>query len=103
VPKGWDRTSIEMNTRPIRVERDIRREDLLTPAQEGTALLLAACLGCGVMISLLFVFFPLLLVTFAGADLGAWLMGLVLVTAITSAAFLFVWEHRSRRDFVNEL
>jgi hypothetical protein len=92
-----------MNTRPIRVERDIRREDLLTPSQEGTALLLAACLGCGVMISLLFVFFPLLLVTFAGLDLGAWLMGLVLVTAITSAAFLFVWEHRSRRDFVNEL
>jgi hypothetical protein len=103
MPKGWDRASLEMNTRPIRVERDIRQEDLLAPAQEGIALLLAACLGCGVMISLLFVFFPLLLVTFAGVDLGGWLMGLVFAATVASGAFLFVWELRSRRDFVNEL
>jgi hypothetical protein len=103
MPKGWDRASLAANTRPIRVERDIRREDLLAPAQEGIALLLAACLGCGVMISVLFVFFPLLLVTFAGVDLGAWLMGLVFVAALASSTVLFVWELRSRRDLVNEL
>ena len=61
--KGWDRLSLEANTRPIRVERDISQEDLLAPAQEGTALLLAACLASGLMASVLFVFFPLLLVT----------------------------------------
>lgn len=101
--KGWDRLSLEVNTRPIRVERDISREDLLAPAQEGIALLLAACLACGLMLSVLYVFFPLVLITFAGFDLGAWLMGSVLAGALLSGAFLFVWEIRSRRDFVNEL
>jgi hypothetical protein len=101
--KGWDRLSLEANTRPIRFERNISREDLLAPAQEGTALLLAACLACGLMLSILFVFFPLLLITFAGFDLGAWLMGSVLVVALLSAVWLFVWEIRSRRDFAAEL
>jgi type IV secretory pathway TrbD component len=101
--KGWDRVSLTVNTRPIRVERDISRDDLLAPAQEGIALLLAACLACGLMLSLLYVFFPLLLITFAGFDLGAWLMGSVLVGALLSAAFLFVWEIRSRRDLADEL
>jgi hypothetical protein len=103
MPKGWDRTSIAINTRPIHVERDIRRQDLLAPAHDGIALLLAACLGCGLMISLLYVFFPLLLITFAGVDLGAWLIGLVLASAVVSTIVLFVAEIRSRRDFVNEL
>ena len=72
MPKHWDRVSLEVNTRPIRVERDIRREDLLAPA-------------------------------YAGFDLGAWLVGSVLVGALLSAAVLFVWEIRSRRDFAAEL
>ena len=101
--KGWERASLEVNTRPIRVERDIRREDLLVPAYEGIVLLLAGCLACGLMLSFLYVFFPLLLITFAGFDLGAWLMGSVLVGALVSAALLFVWEIRSRRDFAAEL
>jgi type IV secretory pathway TrbD component len=101
--KGWERLSLEVNTRPVRVERDISRADLLAPAQEGIALLLAACLACGLMASLLYVFFPLLLITFAGFDLGAWLMGSVLVAALLSGALLFVWEIRSRRDFLGEL
>jgi hypothetical protein len=101
--KGWDRLSLEVNTRPVHVERDISRDDLLAPAQEGTALLLAACLACGLMASVLFVFFPLLLITLAGIDLGAWLMGSVLVGALLSGAVLFVWEIRSRRDFAEEL
>jgi hypothetical protein len=103
VAKGWDRLSLEVNTRPVRVERDIRREDLLTPTSEGTAQLLGACLLCGVMLSVLYVFFPLLLVTFAGFDLGGWLVGSVLVGAIASSVGLYVWELRSRRDFLNEL
>jgi hypothetical protein len=101
--KGWDRASLEVNTRPVRVERDISREDLLAPGQEGIALLLAACLACGLMLSVLYVFFPLLLITFVGFDLGAWLMGSVLVGALLSAAILFVWEIRSRRDFADGL
>lgn len=103
VAKGWERASIDLYTRPVRVERDIRREDLLAPSHERTGLLLAACLLCGAMLSVLYVFFPLLLITFAGFDLGGWLMGSVLVGALAGAIVLFAWELRARRDFANEL
>lgn len=101
--KGWDRLSLEVNTRPVRVERDIRREDLLTPSGQGTAFLVGACLLCGLMLSVLYVFFPLLLITFAGFDIGGWLLGAVLMGAVASSIGLYVWEIRSRHGFVNEL
>jgi hypothetical protein len=101
--REWDRPSFEMNTRPIKVERDIRREDLLAPASERTLVLAAGCLLCGVMLSVLYVYFPLLLITFAGFDLGGWLMGSVAVGAVAGAVALYVWERRDERDFVNEL
>jgi hypothetical protein len=101
--REWDRPSFELNTRPVRVERDIRREDLLTPSRGKTAFLAAACLLCGVMLSVLYVYFPLLLITFAGFDLGAWLMGSVVVGALASAAALYVWEIRAQRGFLSEL
>jgi drug/metabolite transporter (DMT)-like permease len=103
VAKGWDRLSLEVNTRPIRVERDIRREDLLAPSSESIVLLLGACLLCGVMLSVLYVFFPLLLITFAGFDLGGWLLGSVVAGAVASSIGLYLWERRARRDFLNEL
>lgn len=103
VAKGWERPSIDLNTRPVHVQRDIRREDLLAPANDRLALLAAACLLCGVMLSVLYVFFPLLLITFVGFDLGGWLLGLVLAGAVASAIALFVSELRARRDFLNEL
>jgi type IV secretory pathway TrbD component len=103
VAKGWDRLSLEVNTRPIRVERDIRREDLLAPSSESIVLLLGACLLCGVMLSVLYVFFPLLLITFAGFDLGGWLLGSVVAGAVASSIGLYLWELRARRDFLNEL
>lgn len=102
VAKGWDRLSIDVNTRPVRVERDIRREDLLTPSSEGLVLLAAGSLLCGLLLSTLYVFFPLLLITFAGFDIGAWLMGTVLIGAIAIAIVLFVWEIRARREFLSE-
>jgi type IV secretory pathway TrbD component len=101
--REWERPSFEMNTRPIKVERDIRREDLLTPAYERTIALVAGCLLCGVMLSVLYIYFPLLLITFAGFDLGPWLLGSVAVGAVASAIGLYVWEIANRRDFFNEL
>lgn len=101
--REWERPSFELNTRPIKVERDIRREDLLAPRHERTIVLAAECLLCGVMLSVLYVYFPLLLVTFAGFHLGTWLMGSVLVGAVASAVALYVWERRDERDFLNEL
>jgi hypothetical protein len=103
VAKGWERASIDLNTRPVRVQRDIRREDFLPPSNDRVVPLLAACLLCGVMLSVLYVFFPLLLITFAGFDLGGWLMGSVLGGALASGIVLFAWELRARRDFAKEL
>jgi type IV secretory pathway TrbD component len=101
--REWERPSFELNTRPIKVERDIRRDDLLTPAYERRIVLVAGCLLCGLMLSVLYVYFPLLLITFAGFDLGGWLLGSVAVGAVASAIGLYVWEIAARHDFVNEL
>jgi hypothetical protein len=103
VAKGWERPSIDVNTRPVRVERDIRREDLMTPSSDGIMLLAGGSLLCGLLLAALYVFFPLLLITFAGFDLGGWLMGTVLFGGVAIAIVLFLWELRARRDFVNEL
>ena len=100
--RGWERASFQVNTRPTRVERDIRREDLITPSHPNPVLLAGACLLCGLMLSVLYVFFPLLLITFVGFDLGPWLMGSVLVGAIAGAIALYVSEIRAQRDFLNE-
>jgi hypothetical protein len=99
----WDRPSFEMNTRPVKVERDIGRADLVAPSHERPLVLGAACLLCGLMLAVLYVYFPLLLITFAGFDLGGWLMGSVVVGAVVSAVALYVWERRDERDFLNEL
>jgi hypothetical protein len=99
----WDRPSFEINTRPIKVKRKIGREDLLAPTHERPLVLGAACLLCGLMIAVLYVYFPLLLVTFAGFDLGGWLMGSVALGAVASAVLLYRWERRDERDFLNEL
>ena len=101
--REWDRPSFEMNTRPTTVRRDIRRADLLAPTHERPVVLAAMCLLCGLMLSVLYVYFPLLLITFAGFDLGGWLMGSVAVGAVASAAALYAWERRDERDFLSRL
>ena len=101
--REWDRPSFEINTRPIKVERDSRRADLLAPSHTRPAVLGVLCLLCGLMLSVLYVYVPLLLITFAGFDLGPWLLGSVLVGAAASASALYVWERRDERDFLDEL
>jgi hypothetical protein len=101
--RQWERASFQVNTRPIKVERDIRRDDLLAPSHERPIVLAALCLLCGLLLSVLYVYFPLLLITFAGFDLGGWLMGSVAVGAVASAVVLYRWERRDERDFLSEL
>ncbi|HKH29408.1 MAG TPA: hypothetical protein VKA45_00010 [Gaiellaceae bacterium] len=103
VMRKWERASFQMNTRPINVQRDIRRPDLLAPSHSHPLVLAAICLLCGFMLSVLYVYFPLLLITFAGFDLGGWLIGCFVVGAIVSAVALYAWERRDERDFLNEL
>ena len=101
--RKWERASFQMNTRPVKVERDIRRADLLAPSHSHSVVLAAMCLLCGLMLSVLYVYLPLLLITFAGFDLGGWLMGSVVVGALAGAVVLYRWERRDEREFVNEL
>lgn len=101
--RQWERASFQVNTRPIKVERDIWRDDLLAPSHERPIVLAALCLLCGLLLSVLYVYFPLLLITFAGFDLGGWLMGSVAVGAVASAVVLYRWERRDERDFLSEL
>lgn len=103
MPKGWDRASFEVNTRPVRVERDITRADLIVPGGGDRLLTIGASLACGLGVSLLYVFWPLMLIAFLGVDLGGWMLPVVLVAALAFAAALYVWELRNRRDVAEEL
>lgn len=104
MPKGWERASLEVNTRPVRVERDISRADLVIPdAGGGRFLLILASLACGLGLSFLFVFWPLMLVAFLGAGIGRWILPLALLAALVLAAVLYGWELRNRRDIAEEL
>jgi hypothetical protein len=102
MPKGWDRASLEINTRPVRVERDITRADLIVPRGGSLFALVLACLACGLGLSFLFIFWPLMLVAFLDVGIGAWILPAVFVAALAFAAALFVWEMQIRRDVLEE-
>jgi Flp pilus assembly protein TadB len=103
MPKGWDRVSLELNTRPVRVERDISREDLLVPQTGDRLRLIAACLACGLGIAFLFVSWPLMLVALLAVGVGTWILPLVFAAALVFATALYVWELRNRRNVAEEL
>jgi hypothetical protein len=101
--KEWDRASFEMNTRPIRVERDITRADLVAPSNGSLLVLSLACIACGLGLAFLFVFWPLMLVALLDVGVGRWIVPAVLVAGVVFAAWLFIWELRVRRDVADEL
>lgn len=103
MPKGWDRVSLEANTRPIRVERDITSADLVVPRGGSLAALVLACIACGLGLALLFVFWPLMLVALLDVGVGRWILPAVLVSGLLLAGVLYVWELRVRRDIADEL
>jgi hypothetical protein len=93
----WDRASFERNTRPNRVDRDISRSDLFVPEGDSKIRLLAICLACGVMFSLLFVWTTLGLAATMGLNSARWLYAIVLTAAIVAALGLFVFASRDFR------
>ena len=95
--RKWERASFQMNTRPIKVERDIRRADLLAPSlTPGRARSDLPALRADAVRALRVL--PLLLITFVGFHLGGWLIGSVVVGAVASAVVLYRWERRDERD-----
>jgi len=104
VPKGWDRLSIARNTRPIKVERDITRQDLLIPRSTSRLTLFGGCLACGAMISVLWGWFGLTFVTlFFGLGDGPWFWWAMLVIGVGSTAVLFAyasWESAHEAEWL---
>jgi hypothetical protein len=103
VSKDWERASFEMNTRPIRVERDVTQADLIVPRIGSLVALVLACLGCGLGLAMLFVFWPLMLVALLDIGVGRWIIPAVLVSSAVFAVVLFIWELQVRRDVADEL
>ena len=66
--------------------------------------LLGACLVCGVCISVLWGYFPLLLITIvAGLSFGAWLWSSLAAVALGSAVVLFAIAVERERGYADTL
>lgn len=105
MPKGWDRLSIEANTRPIRSgRRNVSPEELLVPGFGSKLVLFLACLACGAMLSVLWGWFGLALATlFLGLHGGAWVWWAMLAIGVVSTLVLFgyaSWEREHDREWL---
>jgi hypothetical protein len=93
--RSWNRASFEFHTRPVRAPRRVRQRDVLLPAHHSSLRLLAACVGCGIAISLLFAWVPLMLVAIMLDDpLEPWFWAIVAGVGIASTGGLFVLASR---------
>lgn len=102
--KGWGRASIKLNTKPDRLPKRIDQADLLIPTSSDRLVLLGACLVCGASISVLWGYFPLLLITIAaGFSFGAWLWSSLAAVALGSALVLFAIAVERERGYADTL
>jgi hypothetical protein len=94
--RSWDRASFVFRTRPTKVARDVTRQDLRIPSSTSRLKLFAGCLACGVMISVLYGWFGLTLITlFFGLGDGPWFWWTMLALFVGSTAGLYAyasWE-----------
>jgi hypothetical protein len=100
--KGWDRASLDFNVRPDKVERDISRADLLVPTNDSRLRLLAICLACGAMISLLFVWTTLAMFALMGLVSARTVYTIVVGAAIVAGLAVFVfatWDFKRAEEW----
>jgi hypothetical protein len=105
--KGWDRASFDLNVRPDKVIRDIRQPDLMVPslARDGRLRLALLCSACGGMLSLLWVWTILMILSVAGVGPGGWLYPIVGCAALvfSVALYLFsVWDFERARQWARD-
>lgn len=108
VAKGWDRASLEFNTRPDKAERDVSQQDLLLPmlGTGGKLELLLVSAACGLMLALLWVWTTLLLLTFLGLGVGRWFYPIVFGAALIAAVAIFgfaCWDFERNRRWAEEI
>ena len=103
--KGWDRASLDLNVRPNKVERDISRADLLVPTDDSRLRLLAVCLACGAMISLLFVWTVLAMFALMGLVSARTVYTVVVGAAIVAGLALFAfatWDFKRAEEWARD-
>jgi hypothetical protein len=89
--KGWDRASLEMKTHPLHPFPDVTRRDLLIPSSLDRLALFAACLVCGICLSVFWIYLPAFLITPFVGRLGGWFWGAMVVTALAAALVLYAF------------
>jgi polyferredoxin len=96
-----------MNTAPVKRRRGITRRDLLLPAHHNRLKLLGACIVCGISVSILYVWLPLLLLTILfNTPIGRGILLIVLAAAIVASIVLFVFASRQMaryREYVTQI
>lgn len=102
--RSWDRASFAVRTRPTRVKREVTRQDLQIPSSTSRLKLFAGCLACGAMISVLYGWFGLTLVTlFFGLGDGPWFWWTMLALGVGSTAVLLAyasWERNHEAEWL---
>jgi hypothetical protein len=105
--RSWDRASFEFHTRPTKPRRRLRQRDLLLPAHHSVLRLLGACAACGVCISLLYVWTPLMVVAIMlNRPLEPWFWIVVGTAAVLAAVVLFALSVRQMaryREYASEI
>lgn len=93
--RSWDRASFEVNTAPARRRGGIRPRDVLLPAHHSRLKLFGACVVCGVAISILYVWLPLLVLSIAiNKPIGPQIWLFVLTAAVVATTVLFILASR---------
>ena len=103
-PKGWRRASFDLNTHPLHPFPKVRQRDLLVPLHRDRWKLFGACLVCGAGLSVLWVYFPILLVAILlDENFGIWKwVGMSAFAAVATAA-LFLYASSEEAKYVEDL
>jgi hypothetical protein len=103
-PRGWDRASIAVRSKKT-FQPDISQADLLLPNEASKMRAFAICAATAAMMSALYGFFPLFLVSI-WLPLGGWYPWIMLTMFVALAIGLFVlsvFETRSLRRLAADL
>ncbi len=94
--RRYKRDLTEAEDRPARWSvfrpKQVTQDDLLIPAGHGRLKLFAACLFCGAGLSVLWVYFPLLMVSIAlDRSFGLWEWGGMSAFTALATVVLYLW------------
>jgi hypothetical protein len=106
--RRYKRDLTEAEDRPARWSalrpKQVSQRDLLIPVSRHRVKLFAACLFCGFGLSVLWVFFPLLMVSIAlNRSLGAWNWAIMGGFAAVAGLALYLYAATDERKYLDSL